>query len=86
MVLGVALVAAVYVLDRAWIEGIDLQLPRVLAVAVVIAVSTAGALLLSQLEPNRLQTLVPYAMTVALAVVYLLDCLTLEQRFHLLRD
>jgi rod shape determining protein RodA len=78
MVLGVALVAAVYLLDRAWIEEIELPLPRALAVAVVIATSAMGVFLLGRLAPERPEVLTPYLLAAALAVVYLLDCLTLR--------
>ena len=78
MILGVALVAAVYLLDRAWIEELDLQLPRALAVAVVIAASVVGVFLLGRLAPDRPDVLTPYVLAAALAVVYLLDCLTLR--------
>jgi rod shape determining protein RodA len=78
MLLGVALVAAVYLLDRAWIEEVDLPLPRALAVAAVIAASVVGVFLLGRLAPDRPEMLAPYLLAAALAVVYLLDCLTLR--------
>jgi rod shape determining protein RodA len=78
MILGVTLVAAVFLLDRAWIEELDLQLPRALAVAVVIAASATGVFLLRRLVPDRPDVLTPYLLAAALSVVYLLDCLTLR--------
>ncbi len=78
MILGVALVTAVYLLDRAWIEELDLRLPRALAVAAVVVASAAGALLLGRLVPDGFEPLTPYLLAGALAVVYLLDCLTLR--------
>jgi rod shape determining protein RodA len=78
MILGVALVVAVYLLDRSWIEELDLQLPRALAVAVVLAASATGFLLLRRLVPGRSDMLTPYLLAGGLAIVYLLDCLTLR--------
>jgi rod shape determining protein RodA len=73
MVIGVVLVFAVYVLDRLWIEKLDLVLARLLAIAVTVGVSAVGAFFLI-----RRPELTPYLLVGAVAAAYLLDILTLR--------
>jgi rod shape determining protein RodA len=86
VLLGPALVLAVYTIDRLWVSKIDLVLTRfVLAVTLVLLVSLAVLVLTKRLDnvPGALQlgpqlALTPYLMIAGLAVAYLLDCLTLR--------
>ena len=71
ILMGIGLVAAVYVIDRSWIEGSDLLLPRLAGVVVVLGLVAAGASFLL-----RRPGLTPYLLVSALAAAYLLDCLT----------
>jgi rod shape determining protein RodA len=73
MLVGVVLVAAVFLADRIWIEKLDLTLPRLVAVAAVGGAAATGAFFL-----NRLSAPIPFLLVGGLAVVYLLDCLTLR--------
>ena len=78
MVVGVSLVWLVFAIDRNWIEKSDLPTSRWF-LAVLVTVATAGAYLAANLLlPGRLSALTPYFLTGALAVLYLLDCLTLR--------
>ncbi len=73
MLVGSVLVAAVFVADRIWIEKLDLTMARLVAVAAVASAAATGALFL-----NRLSAPMPFLLVSGLAVVYLLDCLTLR--------
>jgi rod shape determining protein RodA len=78
IVISVALVFIVYLLDRTWLEELDLTLPRLALSGGVIVLLAAAFLALSRSSGDALQSLAPYWMIVALAAVYLLDCLTLR--------
>ena len=80
MLLGIAMVAAVFVLDRLWIRQLDLVLARIAAVVVVVGLAAVGGFYLI-----RRPELTPYLLTGGLAVLYLLDCLTLRI-FDILRN
>jgi len=73
MLTGAALAAAVFLADRAWIAKLDLVLARLVIVVVVIGATAAGAFFLS-----RLSVPTSFLLVSGLAVVYLLDCLTLR--------
>lgn len=83
---GLVLVIAVYVADRVWIEELDLVLTRLVAVFAVLAASgvaiyaflRVGGTGANVAGSGQLSTLIPYLMVGGLAVVYLLDCLTLR--------
>jgi len=86
ILVGLALMALVFALDRAWIEKIDLPQTRALAAAAVIVAVGVAAWALRRLpgsdpltpDPGRLVALTPYLLVSGLAAVYLLDCLTLR--------
>jgi len=71
--LGIVLVIAVFVLDRTWIEELDLVLVRFVLVVGVVGVAAIGAFFLL-----RRPDLTPYLLVGGLAVAYLLDCLLLR--------
>lgn len=73
MGVGVALILAAFVADRRWIAQIDLPLLRLLIAALVIGGAVAVAFLAA-----RLAIAAVYWRLGALAVAYLLDCLTLR--------
>lgn len=78
VILGAVLVLAVFLADRAWLRRIDTALARVL----VSVVAMAGVLLvtyfLTRFDLVRLQALRVYLVAMALAAVYLVDCLSLR--------
>jgi rod shape determining protein RodA len=78
MVAGIVLVWLVFAIDRAWIEKSDLPTSRWF-LAVLVATGTAGAYLAANvLTAGRLSRLTPYLLVSSLAILYLLDCLTLR--------
>jgi len=78
MALGAALIVAVFGLDRAWIERLELPFTRFGAVVLLIGAAMTGAFALSRLGAERLAALTPFLLVGGLAMVYLLDCLTLR--------
>jgi rod shape determining protein RodA len=78
MLVGIALVTVVFVADRQRIETLVLPLARGLAVAFIVIGAALAVFLVQRMDPDRLVSLYPYALAVGLAVVYLLDCLTLR--------
>jgi len=78
VVVGVVLVAVVYMLDRSSLEGLDLTLQRFLLVVVTIIAAGAAFLVLHRATGGALASLSPYLLVGGLAVVYLIDCLTLR--------
>jgi rod shape determining protein RodA len=78
VVVGVVLVIVVYMLDRSWLERLDLALQRFLVVVAVLVAAGAAYFLLQRATGGDLATLSPYLLVGALAVVYLVDCLTLR--------
>ena len=70
MLLGIAMIAAVFVLDRLWIDQLDLVLVRAVAVVVVAGLAAVGGLYLI-----RRPELTPYLLAGGLAILYLLDSL-----------
>jgi rod shape determining protein RodA len=84
--MGVALVALIFLADRRWISKIDLPLTRfMLAVALIGAAAVAAFYFLrlrgvgSSGEGSALPAATtPYLLVGGLAVLYLLDCLTLR--------
>ncbi len=78
MVAGVALVFTVFLLDRAWLEELDLPLPRLVLSAVVLLLMAAGLFALRRSDADSLSGMSPYLLVAGLALVYLLDCLTLR--------
>ena len=82
---GALLVAAAFLADRAWLRTIDLPLTRALAIAGTIGGLLLAVYLLTHFEPARIQTLRAYLVPIALAAVYLVDCLTIRF-FDVLRN
>lgn len=78
VLVGVALVLAVYALDIAWLEDLDLLMARAVPAAVVAVLLGATFLVYLRLGAARQAALMPYFMVVWLALAYLLDCLTLR--------
>jgi rod shape determining protein RodA len=78
MVAGLILVSFVFLLDHAWLEELDLVLPRVLLAAGTSLLVALGFLALRSQASDPLTTMAPYLMGAGLAVLYLLDCLTLR--------
>jgi len=68
----------VFMLDRAWMQRIDLGLQRAGIAALVVGVVAGLAWLFSRLGSANLSGWAPYLMTGGLAALYLLDCLTLR--------
>jgi len=75
---GAVLVIVVYMLDRSWLERLDLTLQRFLLVVVVTIAAGAAYLALNRATAGDPASLSPYLLVGGLAVVYLLDCLTLR--------
>lgn len=73
MLTGIVVVIAVFVLDRLWVEKLDLLLPRILTLIVAAGVAAVGFLYLS----SRPQAM-PYLLVGGLALAYLIDCLSLR--------
>ena len=86
VLLGLALTIAVYVADRAWIEKLDLLLTRLLLVFLVLGATGLAVYALLRMgtsganagEIIQSSVPLPYLLVAGLAVVYLLDCLTLR--------
>ena len=77
--LGMALVGGVFVVDRVWIEKLDLPLPRFAGrCRWCWRPPGPGALSSAAWSRDRLAGLTPYLLVGGLAAVYLLDCLTLR--------
>jgi cell division protein FtsW (lipid II flippase) len=73
MLAGVVLVLAVFLADQFWIRKLDLALPRLVTAGIAAAAAAFGAYLLI-----RLSIPTSFLLVSGLAVVYLLDCLTLR--------
>lgn len=78
MVAGVVVVCIVFFLDRAWVRKLNLLLPRLLLSGTALLLLVMGAVALGRPDVTPLKTLIPYVMVAGLAIVYLLDCLTLR--------
>lgn len=78
MVASMAIVFVVFVIDRAWVEKLDLQMPRLLAITTVVGAIVVGLYLLNRQEADRLRALTPALIVGGMAAGYLLDCLTLR--------
>jgi rod shape determining protein RodA len=78
LVIGAVLVMLVFASDRAWLVKPDLASRRLLAVFFVLVLAGAGALLITRVGPSRTSTLIPFLVGPAIALLYLLDCLTLR--------
>ncbi len=78
MVLGIVLIAAVYLVDEGWIRTLDLPVQRLaLSAGLVLAAGVAYLALARQLGED-LSNLSPYLIASGGAVAYLLDAFTLR--------
>ena len=77
---GVVAVFIVFFLDRTWLQKVDLPLARLgLSALLLVAVAAAAFLLGRTLMADGLQAAaLPFLVGLALASLYLLDCLTLR--------
>ena len=78
MAVGAVLVLVVYMLDRSWVERLDLPLQRTLVVVAVVLMAGAAYVALHRVTGGAVESLTPYILVGGLAVVYLIDCLTLR--------
>ncbi len=78
ILVGFALVALVFVMDRRWIEQLVLPMARVIVVALTVIGAGVAAFLIRRIDAEHLLSLYPYLLAAGLAVAYLLDCLTLR--------
>ncbi len=78
MLLGLGLILAVYAADRLWVQKIDLPMTRAVAVIALLLLAGAGLFFLRRGGPERMAALAPYLLVGGLALLYLLDCLTLR--------
>ncbi len=78
MLAGVLFVFIAFFLDRVWLEKLDLPLPRVLLSAGVILLLVAGVVFPGHAATDLLSNTNPYWLVASLALVYVLDCLTLR--------
>lgn len=78
IVTGMVLVFIVFALDRAWLEELDLPAPRLVLSVVVVLLMVVGVLFLRRQALGLQSVLVPYFSVAGLALIYLLDCLTLR--------
>ena len=78
MIAGVAVVFAIYALDRIWVRNLDLVAPRIVASAVVLAAMAAIVFLFARSDAGLQDPKTAYLLVIALALLYLLDCLTLR--------
>jgi rod shape determining protein RodA len=78
MIAGVVIVFAVYLLDRAWVRKLDLLAPRIVVSVAVLAVMAAGIFAFARSATGLQDPVTAYLLVIGLALVYLLDCLTLR--------
>lgn len=78
MAAGLVFVFLVYLLDRTWIGKLDLLLPRLVLIGVTLILIAAGAAALTRSASIPRPMLTPYLLVGSLAVIYLLDCLSLR--------
>ncbi len=78
MASAVLLIWVVFLIDRSWLQDIDLFMPRLLIGATVILLLVAGFFALRRLPPDLQSALTPYALASGLAAAYLVDCITLR--------
>ena len=78
IVTGMVLIFVVFAADRAWLEELDLPAPRLVLSVVAVLLMVVGVLFLRRQAPNLQSVLIPYFLVAGLALIYLLDCLTLR--------
>ena len=78
MVVGFLLMAVVFVLDRTWIEELDLALSRWLLSLTLVLLAAATYFLVIRSPILSTPSVMPFLIVAGLAAIYLLDCLTLR--------
>jgi rod shape determining protein RodA len=78
MLVGFLLMAVVFVLDRTWLEKLDLALSRWLLSLALVVLAGAAYLLVSRSPTLSTPQVRPFMAVAGLAAIYLLDCLTLR--------
>ena len=78
MIAGLLFVLVAFFLDRVWLEELDLFLPRLLLSAGMLLLVGLGFLALRTQVSDALTAIAPYLMAAGLAILYVLDCLTLR--------
>jgi rod shape determining protein RodA len=78
MVSSVILVFIAYVVDRIWIRGMDLAMPKLVLGGSLVLLLTVGFFVLRGTVLTPDSTGYPYALGAALTIVYLLDCVTIR--------
>jgi rod shape determining protein RodA len=78
MLAGIVLVIAVFAADRVWLENLNLATGRLALVAGAILVAGAAYLALSRSSAGSAPVLDAYLQIGAVAIIYLVDCLTLR--------
>ncbi|MBN1661875.1 MAG: FtsW/RodA/SpoVE family cell cycle protein [Anaerolineae bacterium] len=78
VLLGLVLVAGVFLADECWIRTLELAFPRLFAAVVTIGMAGAAYVVLSRSSWGASPLFPSYLLVSAVAVVYLIDCLTLR--------
>jgi rod shape determining protein RodA len=78
MAVGLLLMVVVFVVDRTWIEGLDLALGRWLLSLALVLLAGGVYLLVGRSPTLSAPNARPFLMVAGLAAIYLLDCLTLR--------
>jgi rod shape determining protein RodA len=78
MAVGFVLMGLVFVVDRTWIENLDLAFSRWALSLALVLVAGGAYLLLSRSPALSAPNVTPFLIVAGLAAVYLLDCLTLR--------
>jgi len=78
MIVGALMVCAVYVLDLVWLQKLDLAAPRFISAGAVLAAMVASVFFFARSTTGLQDPATAYLLVIALALVYLLDCLTLR--------
>jgi len=78
ILVGAVIVFAVYLLDRFWVRKLDLPATRIVAGVTVLVAMAAGLFVFSRLEMGLQDPTAAYLLVIGLALIYLLDCLTLR--------
>jgi rod shape determining protein RodA len=78
MASAVLLIFVVFLIDRSWLQELDLFLPRLVVSGVIVLLFVVGFFALSRLPADLQSALIPYALGASLAALYGLDCVTLR--------
>ncbi len=78
VIVGAAAVCAVYVLDLLWIQRLDLPAVRIVSSGAALAAIAAIIYLITQSSAGLQDPAIAFLLLIGLALIYLLDCLTLR--------